>query len=254
MAKPLLLIDGDILVYRSISAVEKVLEFEPDMFVMVTEMVEAKEKFRDDLDKILSATKIDDYHLCMSDKLNWRKDVYPDYKSNRKNVRKPMGFHEFRQWVFDNYPTISKPTLEADDILGILATKPGNNAVIWSIDKDLKQIPGKHLTDGKIVYVSPEDGDRLHILQTLTGDPVDGYPGCKGIGGVKAARLVDKLLSSENYHGGDIGRHCWPTVVETYEAAGLTEEFALSQARIARILRWDDWDNDKQQVKLWSPN
>ena len=40
--------------------------------------------------------------------------------------------------------------LEADDVLGILATEPSNEErIIVSIDKDLYQIPAKVSKDGK---------------------------------------------------------------------------------------------------------
>jgi hypothetical protein len=50
------------------------------------------------------------------------------------------------------------PTLEADDAMGIYATKePGH--IICSPDKDMRQIPGQlfDLTQG-VVEITPEDG------------------------------------------------------------------------------------------------
>jgi DNA polymerase-1 len=144
----MLLIDGDILVYQAISAAEQVVETEPDLFVMFTQLSDAKDNFVSALTSILIRSEQDEFHICLSDrKSNWRKEVYPEYKSNRKKTRLPMGFLEFRKWVEESYPCISKPTLEADDVLGILATKPSNvgKAMIWTIDKDLKTVPGLHL-------------------------------------------------------------------------------------------------------------
>jgi len=45
----------------------------------------------------------------------------------------------------------------------------------------------------------------------------------------------------------------WPSVVEAYKKAKLTEEDALMNARCARILRASDWDFKKEEVKLWTP-
>jgi DNA polymerase-1 len=239
--KPLLLIDGDILIYKAISSVEQEIEFEPDVWMMMTDLGDAKDAFVTQLTNLIMQVDGCEPKICVSDsQANFRKEIYPQYKANRKGQRKPMGFKPFRQWVLSSYPCLSKPSLEADDVLGILATKPGNNAIIYSIDKDLKQIPGQHLVDGEIIEISEDEGDYLHLMQTLTGDPVDGYPGCPGIGKAKA----EKILTHGPY---------WPRIVETFEKAGLTEEDALVQARVARILRWDDWDQASQQVKLWSP-
>jgi DNA polymerase-1 len=248
--KPLLLIDGDILIYKAISSVEQEIEFEPDVWVMMTDLNDAKDAFVTQLTNLIMKVDGCEPKICVSDPdANFRKEIYPQYKANRKAQRKPMGFKAFRQWVLSSYPCLSKPSLEADDVLGILATKPGNNAVIYSIDKDLKQIPGKHLVDGEVITVTEAEGDYLHLMQTLTGDPVDGYPGCPGIGKAKAEKLLNLLADCED----DFISCAWQLVVEAYEKAGLTEEDALVQARVARILRWDDWDQASQQVKLWSP-
>jgi 5'-3' exonuclease len=233
------LIDADILVYQALSSVEKAEEYEDDVWIMTCDHREGRDALNEKLSGILNHFGKINYVLCFSDKENFRKDLDPTYKANRKKLRKPMGFVEFRQSVMDRYPSVMKPKLEADDIIGILATKPGSKMVIVSDDKDLMQIPGRHLIDGEIVEVTAEQGERFHMLQTLTGDPVDGYPGVPGIGKVKAEKIFGDQPS-------------WLKVVATYEANGLTEEDALLQARLAKILQWDNWDQEKQEVILWS--
>lgn len=235
------LIDGDILLYRALTAVEKEVDWGDDIWTLYCDHSEARSEFKqrfDSFTKKLPGTPF----LCLSHPENFRKQVYPAYKSNRKELRKPLGFTDFKQWVIDNYTCVMKKGLEADDVMGILGTKPGNDAVILSHDKDLMQIPCRHWVDGKEVVVTPEEGEYLFYTQTLTGDVIDGYPGCKGIGKVKA----EKILA-------EAGDNPWPAIVKAYEDAGFDESFALSQARVARILRWDDWDQEKQEVKLWTP-
>jgi len=82
------------------------------------------------------------------------------------------------------------------------------------------------------------------MLQTLMGDAVDGYKGCKGIGKIKANRLLDNTPQ----------KNWWRMVVKTYEAAGMTEGDALVQARVARILRNKDYDSETKQPILWRPD
>jgi hypothetical protein len=48
-------------------------------------------------------------------------------------------------------------------------------------------------------------------------------------------------------------RPLWPRVLEAYTKAGLTEADALTQARLARILRWSDWDAKERKPILWTP-
>jgi DNA polymerase-1 len=237
------LIDGDILLYKACASAEREVEWEEDIFSLWTNLSDAKDNFVTALAGLMIRAKeqveFDTHLICLSDYTarNWRKDVYGDYKATRTG-RKPLGYKALYEWCASSYPIAVKPRLEADDCIGILATKPGNEALIWSIDKDLKQIPGKHLTDDGVVFRGIDACDEFHLIQTLTGDATDNYPGCKGVGPVKAEKIV----------GGG-----WPAVVEAYAKAGFTEEFALAQARIAKICRWEDWDQAKQEVKLWTP-
>jgi len=43
----------------------------------------------------------------------------------------------------------------------------------------------------------------------------------------------------------------WPVVVAAFEKQGLTEDDALVQARLARILRPNDYDGES--ITLWQP-
>ena len=38
-----------------------------------------------------------------------------------------------------------------------------------------------------------------------------------------------------------------------YASKGLDEEAAIHQARLARILRDEDWNNKTKRVRLWNP-
>jgi DNA polymerase-1 len=46
----------------------------------------------------------------------------------------------------------------------------------------------------------------------------------------------------------------WEAVLAEYKRQELDEKYALTQARLARILRASDWDNKKKKPILWSPN
>lgn len=248
--KQLLLLDADILVYQSVAAVEREIQFDEDLFVLFSSITDAKDAFTDKLNTILESVGPCDTLFCLSDSHNFRKDLDPSYKAHRKAVRKPMAFKELRDWVKETYQTVSKPNLEADDCLGILATKPGNeHSIIWSIDKDLMQIPGSHLVDGELVLVTEDEGDYVHFMQTLTGDPSDGYKGCPGMGAVKAAKALRPYYVDHSLHR--VG--AWGAICFAYEEAGLTFSDALLQARLARILRWDEWDATNQIPILWEP-
>ena len=236
-----LIIDADTILYQSLSNAENEVEFDEDVWMMTCDHRQARSSFDDRIDWLMKTSDADDYILCFSHSENFRKDVYPLYKANRKKLRKPMGFKEFREKVQYDYNYRVKPRLEADDVVGILATKM-DDCIIYSEDKDLLQIPGKHMKDEATIEVTTYEADRFHMLQTLTGDPVDGYPGCPGIGPVKAEKLLGNDPSA-----------WWGVVVDTYTKAGLTEKDALRMARVSRILRLSDWDMERQEPILWTP-
>lgn len=239
-----LLIDADILLYQAASSCENEVEFEDDIWVLWTDENEAVAKFDSMVVNLLEKIDTYSYKLCFSHAKNFRKELYPDYKGNR-TTRKPMGFKSIRERViFENCEkVVIYPKLEADDVLGILATSDPDY-VIWSIDKDLKQIPGKHLTEEGVIKVSQEEADAFFYRQILTGDTTDNYKGCPGIGPVKADGII-KLAKGSGME--------WSFILAAYKKAGLTDEEALVQARLARILRSTDWDDNKQKVILWEP-
>ena len=238
-----LLIDADIVAYRACAAAERETEWEEDVWTITCDHKEAMISFDDQIEYLVDAAHASSYSLCFSSSDNFRKALYPAYKANRAS-RKPVGYKHFVQKISARNEglIVTKPTLEADDCIGILATTPsqGREMIIWSADKDLMQIPGLHLVDGAVVKTSSPGTDMWFYTQVLTGDTTDNYPGCPGIGPKKAADILNKELS-------------WTSVVNAYLKAGLTEEDALLQARMARILQASDWNKAKQEVIPWKP-
>jgi DNA polymerase-1 len=194
-------------------------------------------------------TDVDEIILCFSDpKHNFRKDVYPNYKSNRKSKRKPVCYKGLLEYLNENYPFVTYPKLEGDDVCGILATNGSlSNPIIVSADKDFKTIPTSFFDTarGTAEVIDELEANYWHLYQTLIGDTTDGYPGCKGIGPVAATKLLDKAVNK--------GENLWDVVVAAYKKAGFDEEYALVQARCAYILRASHFDFEKQEVKLWLP-
>lgn len=212
--------------------------------------------------KLVEEVGADDAFIILSDRRNFRYDIFPEYKANRQGGPRPLMLDELRGLIVEDapYKTWLIEGLEADDVCGIAAgtlMRAGRETIICSPDKDLLQIPGKVYgprlntkTAGRlqIVTVTEEEGDTFHIRQTLTGDTVDGYKGCPGVGPVKARKLLEKWKEE-----GLTPAQRWQEVVKLYEASGLTEREALVQARVSRILRVTDWDPIKKEPLLWEP-
>jgi 5'-3' exonuclease len=238
-----LLIDADILAYEAVSGAQQEVELDTDVWQIYCDLKEARKLFNNSIDKLMTDTTQEDYILCFSDpeRVNFRKQLNPGvYKANRSG-RKPVGYWPFVHKIMKRRNVQSWPRLEADDVIGIMATRDEGKHVIWSIDKDLKQIPGRHLVDGIEEVQDEDDADYWFYRQVLTGDAVDNYPGCKGIGPVKA----DKALKGQEDR--------WSAVLNQYIAAGHTEADALLNARMAFILRHGNYNIEKGTIRLWKP-
>ena len=178
----------------------------------------------------------------------FRHDLLPTYKSNRQKRQGPMLVGFLKKKMAEKYTTYCVKNLEADDILGILATDEfliPEDCVMVSVDKDLQTIPGKHYNPNKpddgIQWISEDLSSVNHLRQTLIGDTSDGYSGCPGIGPVSAGKI--KLH----------GEVAWCNVVAAYLKAGKTEEDAMIQARVARILRAENYSFQTKEITLWTP-
>jgi DNA polymerase-1 len=253
------LIDGDTLVYTAAAHSEYECQWDADLWTLHSNLGTGIDRLQELTTEIVEGLKAERVVIALSDdKDRWRPRVMPSYKAHRKASRKPIIYRPLREYMMEEYEVFIRPSLEGDDVLGILLTHPTlieGEKILVSIDKDMKTLPGLHLNydhargaddyEAHIRKISVEEADRFHMYQTLTGDKTDGYPGCPGIGPVRAERILD-----DGYRAGGV----WSAVLGAYQKAGLGEEAALQNARVARILRHTDYDFKKKEVKLWTPN
>ncbi len=275
-----LLIDADVVCYEVAMSAEVAVNWadigEPDLWTVHARQEETEVRFRSAIRALQEKLDCDEAILCLTDGANWRLGVYPPYKSNRSGKRRPMLLPVLRELALAEFRTYLRAGLEGDDCLGILGTHPKlvpGEKIIATKDKDLKTIPGRHYNWGKpdlgVFTVTEEEADRWHLAQTLAGDATDGYPGCPGIGMDRAMEALTEGVAWESYeHVFKSGPRKdtaetrwrkieatspWHTVVSHYEKQGLTEEVALTQARVARILRASDFDFKGKEPILWTP-
>ena len=248
MTKTALAIDGDIFLWECALGCEVAWDWGDDLWTLHGDAREARQRFDVQIANLKEKLNAATITIALSGERNWRKEVLPTYKANRKKTRKPVVFHALKQYVRETYKYAEYSNLEADDVCGMLMGKKMWNTkyekILVSSDKDLKQIKGLHYNPGRpeedVSEVTLEDGHYNHLLQALTGDAVDGYSGCPGIGPKTAA----KLLKPDP---------CWDTVRRAYEDQGFDESDALQQARVAYIMREGDYNFETNEVKLWEP-
>lgn len=238
------LVDTDVLVYQAANAATTIMEADhgDDLVLFPSVSVgEACAIFDHLVEQIRDMTEADEMFFALSAPTNFRKTLYADYKGNRKGDR-PMAYSFLREHAVDKYSATWLEDLEGDDVIGI---NSGPGTVIWSIDKDMRTLPGLHvdLDTGDIIDISEADAFRNWMTQVLTGDPADNYPGCRGIGKVRAERLLEDVESTVE--------DMWPVVVAAYNKSGQGEADAIIMAQLARILHPSDYSEG--EIHLWTP-
>lgn len=244
------LLDADIIAYRAAAKFE--YEFDGERGGDAAAAIEYALKLTDEWTK---QARCSQPILCFSgrDGVNFRKDIAAEYakqtgqkpyKSDRKD--KPVVYWDVVDALEEAYKVVRYPGLEADDVMGILAgDRRLRDPIVVSIDKDLLTVPCKYLNPDKgrrPVRIHKAEANRNWLIQTLKGDPVDGYKGCPRVGDKRAAAMLEGITSL---------REAWQVIVKAFESANLTEDDAIYNARMARILRHEDYENG--EIILWHP-
>ena len=188
---------------------------------------------------------------------NYRRDYFPLYKRNRTTRAEPECLKHAKDILKEGWSCISRPRIEADDIMGMMAS--GGLGLAVTIDKDLKSVPGWHYNpdkDDKPVLITEEEADLFLYVQWLSGDLTDNIFGAWNWGPKKS----EKILKS-------IPREEWDAqVFSIYKefprpdnkaieeiSAMESDEFALSQAICVRILREGEYNKETKEVVPWIP-
>ena len=200
------LIDGDIVVYSNAASAE--LDPVEVAYMRIDQMMHS----------ILDTTNSDTFRVFLSGSNNFRHEIYPEYKANRKDMVDPRWRKACKEYLVREWGAEVTDGYEADDALGINQDKQGHwelgehsplhNTIICTIDKDLDMIPGMHYSwpivrggtvvrEGKIYEVSEIEGLRSFYRSLLVGDRTDNIFGVDGIGKVKAAKAIDHLETEE---------------------------------------------------------
>ena len=186
------LIDGDILVYRVGFSTN-----EPD------EEKFAVSRMGNFVDRLIRLEGIETYEGYLTGKNNYRSEIATEqaYKGNRKDARKPVHYDSLREYLVSKWGFTVVDGQEADDAMGIKAYElPEDSSCIMTIDKDLDMIRGWHYNFVKedLYYVTEKEAIKNFYIQILTGDRVDNIPGIKGIGPVKAKKILENCTTEKS--------------------------------------------------------
>jgi hypothetical protein len=219
------LIDGDILVYRIGFASEN----EPESIAMA--------RCSEFIEDLILFNGFGEYQGYLTGKTNFRNEiaVTAPYKGNRKSA-KPKHYQLLRDYMESAWSFTMIEDQEADDAIGIAAYEMEvGEYCICSIDKDLDMLRGDHynFVKDERYFITEEEGIKNFYKQLLMGDRVDNIIGIKGIGTVKAERLL-KECKNEN--------EMYLAILEAYDG---NAERVLENGRLLWIRR--------QPNQLWTP-
>lgn len=264
-----ILLDADIVAYKVSVLNQDDFDWGDTGKSRVVDPIAAKKQTDDLIAEYCDTLNASKAIICLSEpdpEKNFRRQLNPSYKHNRKDVELPELLMWVKEYLAYEYQSFKRPRLEADDIMGILATSGDRfikgDRIIVSEDKDMRTVPAKVYNPNKpdlgVLDISELDANRFHMWQTLVGDTTDGYPGCPGIGpggeyidgefveGARSFSFAHDLLSARQ-------KDLWDIVLAAYASKGRTEEDAILQARMAHILWASSYNFKTKKVRLWQP-
>ena len=241
-----LLIDADWLIYSSCCSCEQDVKWddhlhtlhcdERDIHEMIDSRIEYYQTIADDKTDVV---------MCFTEYPTFRHEIFPDYKANRKNKRKPLALYAMIEQISQRYESVSYTGLEGDDVLGLLATsKRYSNPIVVSPDKDMRTVPCTLIAGDDMELITKKKADRHWMTQALSGDTTDNFKGLIGCGPVTADKILGDAKTLPDM---------WNKVVKAYEKKKQTFTDALLTARLSRILREGDFNYKTKEVELWTP-
>lgn len=243
--KPVAYLDADILLYRACSFADSDFDGE-----VMGDWRQAMSNFVSMRDRWLKAVKHSDYFLVFTTRGNFRYGLYPEYKAHRKSIPPHPAMRELKNELLTLQESIWEDGIEADDLIGIRCTE-SQNTVAVSADKDFATVPCKLYvpashgrTEGQWFSPTEDEANLSWMRQALMGDVTDNYKGIPKMGPVKAAKALPNEAPVEVL---------WTWSKAAFKKAGLSEEYALTMMRLARILRTGEYDFETKEVKLWEP-
>ena len=179
---------------------------------------------------------VESFQGYITGKTNFRNEiaVTAPYKGNR-TAPKPKHLELIRNYLVSAWDFKVSDNEEADDCIAIEHVANDFKTGIASIDKDFLQLHGKHwnFVKREMTEVTEEEALINFYMQVLTGDRTDNIIGIKGIGPVKAQRILAGCTSAAEMY---------TACVEAYEGA---EGRVIENAKLLYLRR--------KVGEMWSP-
>jgi len=237
--KPLLLVDGSSYLFRAFHALPDLRTLDGFPTGAIRGVIGMLRKLSNDFEGSPVAVVFD------AGGKTFRNDLYPEYKANRPPMADDLRVQI--QPIFDivlamGLPLLRIPDVEADDVIGTLATEAtrvGRRTIVSTGDKDMAQLVSEHVTlvntmtdveldrDGVVAKygVPPE---RIVDYLALMGDTVDNIPGVPKVGPKTAAKWLGEFGSLDGViaHSEDVKGKVGENLRDTVEVLPLSRELA----------------------------
>lgn len=243
----LLIWDIESYIWKAATACKTLEEVQPFVYQELYKLGNGIDYLKQKQKELEEAIKATDFVVALGDsERNFRKEINPDYKSNRASGQRPLMYSLLKDWVVNNFPTVVLPTLEADDTCRVIyEDKEGyggfEDKVIVSIDKDFYTIPDVKFyrdipKERTVKFVSKEQADFNLKVQTIMGDSTDGYYGIPGWGKAKALDWLTKEPRS------------WADVLQLYKDNGLTSADYTKNKMMARLISYKNYSLTEERI------
>ena len=200
----------------------------------------------------------------------FRSEAYPAYKAQREATPEdikqsvPIIKNILKAW---NIPILEVEGFEADDVIGTLATKAGEQGIdtyMLTPDKDYGQLVRNNVKiyrprhGGGYEVMGPEEVKAKYAIPSteavidllaLMGDSADNFPGCPGVGEKTAVKLINEFGTVESLiaHTSEIKGALQKKVEEHVDDIKLSKFLATIKTDVPIELKMDE-------LKVSQPN
>ena len=264
---PLVLVDASSYLFRAYHALPKLTNSKGEATGALIGVLNMLRKLREDYRPEFLAVIFD------APGKTFRDDIFPAYKGHR-----PAMPDDLREQIEPLYaiiqamglPLLRVPEVEADDVIGTLATRAaaqGLATLISTGDKDLAQLVGDHVT--LINTMSDERLDRQGVIDkfgvpperivdylTLVGDSVDNIPGVPNCGPKTAVKWLQEFGDLEGVmaHAAQVKGKVGDNLRQSLDRLPLSRSLAQIKLDLDLGLAWADLKptaQDPEALRAW---
>ena len=251
--KPLVLVDGSSYLYRAFHAMPNLTNSRGEPTGAVYGVANMLRKLLKDYDPEYVAVVFD------APGKTFRDDLYTDYKANRPSMPDELScqiasLHKIVAAM--GLPLLMVPGVEADDVIGTLATQAtaaGMGTVISTGDKDMAQLVNDHVT--LIDTMKDARYDRQGVIDkfgipperiveylALIGDTSDNIPGVPKVGPKTAVKWLQEhgSLDAIVAHASDIGGKVGENLRASLHILPLSRQLATIKCDVTLPLQCQD--------------